>query len=101
MRKTFSSWMGFYRRPCIRVISLYDMLEEIRETLVLYNSIRTEVLKTHLPSISVSGNHEENGWESLIQNVLKWENKGLLQAYKNLIVHDTKCNVSWHTSTLS
>lgn len=39
------------------------MPEETRETLVLYNSVRTEVLKTELPSISVSEKHEENGKE--------------------------------------
>lgn len=55
--------MGFYRVQCIRVISLYYMPEETRETLVLYSSVRTEVLQTELPSISVSEKHEENGKE--------------------------------------
>lgn len=37
------------------------MLEETRETLVLYNNVRAEVLKTDVPSISVNRKHEENG----------------------------------------
>jgi len=45
----------------ISVISLHDILEDTRETLVLFNSERTEVLKTDLPNILVSEKCEENG----------------------------------------